>query len=269
MSFLEQSETDAESDSSATLQQVLAFIDACDAEAVDEAPRVRGKRGRPKQTNAVRPHSYRVRDQVQRLRRDAEQLETRLAQLKNGTGHHYELQLVLLQALNVSAHASKRSIETVLLEYRRRQESECTNRQLKALLTKQMRLIRASEAAFGVFTNAEISLVFNSQRVAADQNSSMDELHIMASLEDRLTKLELDVDHVVSSNDAGSVSMQCNNNSYGLGISREYSSCSSIPFSVELAEAMLMQVYARKMAKRKAIAVRLLGSRSSGRTGKS
>lgn len=256
MSFLGP-ETDDESESSATLQDVLGFIDSYE-ETAAETISPRDKR-RPKSANAAdtrraRSQSYRIRDEMQRLRREAEALETRIAELKSGTDKNYELQLMMLRLLNSNAHRSKRWIETVLQEYRRRQDSERVNRQLKALLAKQMHVIQSSETAFGVFTDTEISLVFNSQRVIGAQNSAMDAVQIMASLGDRLNKLELNVDNVVDGVGTGSMT-SLRIFDPNAGVSFESSCCTSIPCSVEQADTLLVQQYYRKVAKRSATMV--------------
>lgn len=156
MSFLEPL---GEGEAIATLEDVLAFIETCDTDggassssssSVALVPHARTA----KKARATVSQSYRTRDEMLRLRREAVQLERRLIELKSGTDTVYEKRLAELQILNSHAHESKQWIELVLRAYKRRQESERTNRQLKALLDKQIQMIRATESAFGVFTNA-------------------------------------------------------------------------------------------------------------------
>lgn len=253
MSFLEES--------SATLQDVLAFIDAYEGDAAN--PTATCCMRTPQRGNAVDPRksrsqSYRIRTEILRLRREAQALEARIAELTS-SDISYEQKLMALNALNSNALRSKRWIETVLHEYRRRRESERTNRQLKALLDKQMRIIQASETAFGVFTDTEISRVFTFQGVVGAQSGAMDEIQIMASLGDRLHQLELDVDNVIHRSDVDSSNCMRQTNSSS-GVFYESCSCLSLPISVELAETMLSAIYTHKAAKPKATTASSYGS---------
>lgn len=120
---------EADHDTSATLEEVLAFIDACDpdksASSTAQLKAVESRKSRSQ-----------VGHEIKRLRREAKYLEMRLKQLISGSKNDSET----LQALKTNVGQSK-WIQTVLEEYRRYRQSKRTNRELKALVAKQSQVI--------------------------------------------------------------------------------------------------------------------------------
>lgn len=118
--LVQMNETDHER--SATLEEVLAFIDACEADKSAST------------SEAVKPRKYRsqVGHEVKRLRREAKYLVMRLKQLMGGSTDDSEA----LHALQIDAGQSRR-MQTELEEYRRYRQSKRTNRQLQALVAQQ------------------------------------------------------------------------------------------------------------------------------------
>lgn len=117
-----ESENEIENEASATVQEVLAFIDACEAATKTLAPG---------QTKPARPRSQ-IGHEMNRLRREAKYLEMRLLQLKNGT----QSSKCSISILKTEEGRSK-WIEAVLQEYRRYQQSKRVNRVLKTRLAWQ------------------------------------------------------------------------------------------------------------------------------------
>lgn len=102
-----------EHEASATVQEVLAFIDACEA---------------AKSTHAPRPRSQ-IGHEMKRLRREARYLEMRLRQLTSGSDRGSN-------ALKTEEGRAK-WVEAILQEYRRYQQSKRMNQMLKTRLAKQ------------------------------------------------------------------------------------------------------------------------------------
>lgn len=146
MSFLDESEAGG------TLQDVLAFMDDWEAGARVVAC-ASASLVLPRPLECPRFTASQIKDELLHLRQQTEALESRLQQLRSRRSST-EDRLIELEYLKTNrTDQSSEWIDAVLHEYRRCQEAERTNCQLKALLTKQMRVIRASELAFGVFTN--------------------------------------------------------------------------------------------------------------------
>lgn len=137
----------AEGESGATLQDVLALLEAC------ESSSERSVSSLPPFPRRDESHSYyRTRNELQRLRQDAVTLEYRLSELKHNQAPIYEQWLAKIKAL--SAVEAKQRIEIVQSEFKRRNESERTNCQLKALLAKYVQMIHVMESAFDIITDA-------------------------------------------------------------------------------------------------------------------
>lgn len=149
MSFLDEGEA------SGTLQDVLAFVDDWERDTLSRASASPCLLP-PKPLAPPRFSASQIKDELLYLRNQAETLERRLQQLQSrpsSSTAYYEDRLAELGYLRANTtHQSSEWIDAVLQEYRRYQEAMRTNGQLKALLDKQMRMIRASELAFGVFT---------------------------------------------------------------------------------------------------------------------
>lgn len=110
-------------ETSATLEEVLAFIDACDAD----------KRKRsPAQTRKVRSQ---VGHEIKRLRREAKYLEMRLQHLTGGSESDNE-------TTHQANQAQRKWMQTVLEEYRLHRQSKRANKQLKALVAKQNQVLK-------------------------------------------------------------------------------------------------------------------------------
>lgn len=138
-------------DASATLQDALAFIDAFEDEdilRVDSAlgsdsssPPASTSSDSPKHPKPKVRQAERVKREMQKLRRDAEQLEATIARLKaaaqdRGMGPGA---VQTIEAFSASA------ANQMIREYQRRRQSEATNRKLKALLSRQLKFARSSE----------------------------------------------------------------------------------------------------------------------------
>lgn len=156
----------SEYESNATMCEALAFIDAFEAQesastSGDSSP------GRLQKTKKKRSHRDRVKSELQRLRNDASALEVTLTRLKQslrysvrGSDPRSQRWRPIAAQLEVQSPGTvtERSddprvaawMEIAIDEYRRRRQSEATNRQLKDLLAKHLKVTRASEAALAV-----------------------------------------------------------------------------------------------------------------------
>lgn len=150
------------------LQEVLAFIDACEAETTasrssGDGNVSTGDSAEPKSASREkkRSQSERVKMELQQLRNDAEALETSLKRLKRSLGPAKSAQ----SRSNAHPQLGSTSLGRgpgaamwmfiMLQEHQRRRKSENVNRRLRALLARQVSMIQASEAALTPkFSNA-------------------------------------------------------------------------------------------------------------------
>lgn len=161
----------SESESTATLCEALAFIDAFEAQEEPTASTSGGDSSpglQPIKPKKKRSHRDRVKSELQRLRNDASALEVTLTRLKQSLRYSVResdprsqqwrpiaataAQLEIQSRGTDTKHRSSDPrvaawMEIAIDEYRRRRQSEATNRQLKDLLAKQLKLARTSEAA--------------------------------------------------------------------------------------------------------------------------
>lgn len=143
-------------EANATLCEALAFIDAFDTSTSSSATGDYSSGVKKK-----RSHRDRVKSELQRLRNDASALEVTLTRLKQSlrrsiqesSSQSHQRRPVSLIDSTADADSTSNDprvaawMEVAMDEYRRRRQSEATNRQLKDLLAKQIELVRASEAA--------------------------------------------------------------------------------------------------------------------------
>lgn len=116
-----------ETEPSASLEEVLAFVDACEVDQSVAAPA-------PKQAKpvAVQKTRSRVGHEVNRLQREAKYLEMQLKRLQSGSKRGNET----IKAIRTESGRAK-WMEAVLTEYRRYWQSMHTNQQLKVLVAMQ------------------------------------------------------------------------------------------------------------------------------------
>lgn len=264
-----------EGEAGATLQDVLALLDACEPSSSETSTS-------PFLSTPVRrdeSHSYyRTRNEIEQLRRQAAKLESCLTLLKDGSAPIYEQRLAELKAINAIA---SQQIERVQTAFQRRQQSERTNRHLKALLAKYVRMVQAIESAFDMVTDEvtasvsrlsfhgkmheltmylqDISLAFNSQRVLSESKTSrLQDAQTLAMLADRLSQLELDVDSVADSVKAEACSTSCHSlRRFEADMAEVFESTSSQPVSCSLddAHSAIVEKFLYQMAKRKVLLV--------------
>lgn len=147
----------------ATLEDALAFIDAFEQDSLSgdvstgsdsSSPPASTSSDSPKRAKAAAApkmrQAERVKREMHKLRRDAEQLEATLARLKaaaQGRGMNPGA-VHEIEAFSASAAS------LMIREYQRRRQSEATNRKLKALLARQLKFARSSETQlFSKFTD--------------------------------------------------------------------------------------------------------------------
>lgn len=116
-----------EHEASATVQEVLAFIDACEAAKITH------------EAKPTRPRSQ-IGHEMKRLRREARYLEMRLRQLTTGSNSG--------SATLKTEVGRAKWVEAILQEYRRYQQSKRMNQMLKTRLAKQQ--VRAAAACLHV-----------------------------------------------------------------------------------------------------------------------
>lgn len=155
---------ESECEAEATLLDALAFIDAFSSDSPIEpafAPPVKRKK------RNSRPHRERVRSEIERLRGDAEALETTLARMKQQSAERENKAVTAVingspstaaqfDGHRLQAHGTDRWMEIVVEEYRRRRQTEDTNRLLKKLLHRQTIAIHASQAALALQFTKEV-----------------------------------------------------------------------------------------------------------------
>lgn len=136
-----------------TLEDVLAFIDDCQDAKREQLPSPSLLQER-QSIHAPRFTASQIKDELLHLRQQTKWLENQLLELQTKPS---EDRLVKLQYLKANRDQSFEWIDATIREYQRRKKAERTNSQLKALLAKQLQMIRGSELAFGVFTHEVIA----------------------------------------------------------------------------------------------------------------
>lgn len=99
-------------------------------------------------------HRDRMKAEALRLHREAEVLEATLVKLKADAQAFDEQALERWRSPDASGSKWK---EIVVHEYRSRRRSEITNRKLKLLLAKQLKIVKASEGFLQSKVEAEVS----------------------------------------------------------------------------------------------------------------
>lgn len=159
-------------DESASLQDALAFLDAYDlglgpsplhestsssSVGAVSSPEQEPQRKSSRTTTAAPKvrHRDRMKAEALHLQREAEALEATLAKLKANAQAFDEQVLERWRGPGSSGSKWK---EVVVHEYRSRRRSEITNRKLKVLLAKQLKMVKASEGFLQYKVEEEVGL---------------------------------------------------------------------------------------------------------------